>query len=68
MQAARIQRVPVRFDRERQTWMYERERLRAGDRLRGPALVLQLDSTTVIPPGWHGAVDRVGNLVLERER
>ena len=65
MQAARIERVPVRFDRERQTWMYERERLRAGDRLRGPALVLQLDSTTVIPPGWQGRVDRIGNLVLE---
>ncbi|MCH8007657.1 MAG: hydantoinase/oxoprolinase family protein [Chloroflexi bacterium] len=68
MRAARIQRVPVRFDRERQTWMYERGRLRAGDRLRGPALVLQLDSTTVIPPGWRGRVDRVGNLVLEQER
>ena len=68
MQAARIERVPVRFDRERQTWMYERERLRAGDRLRGPALVLQLDSTTVIPPGWRGAVDRLGNLVLEEDR
>ncbi|MCI0856033.1 MAG: hydantoinase/oxoprolinase family protein [Chloroflexi bacterium] len=65
MQAARIERVPVRFERERQTWMYERERLRAGDRLRGPALVLQLDSTTVIPPGWQGRVDRIGNLVLE---
>ena len=68
MRAARIQRVPVRFDRERPTWMYERGRLRAGDRLRGPALVLQLDSTTVIPPGWRGRVDRVGNLVLEQER
>jgi N-methylhydantoinase A len=66
VQAARIQRVPVRFDRQRQTWMYERKRLQTGDRLRGPALVLQLDTTTVIPPGWRGLVDRIGNLVLER--
>ncbi len=65
---ASIERVPVRFDRDRQTWVYERERLRAGDRLHGPALVLQLDSTTVIPPGWRGEVDRIGNLVLDQER
>ena len=64
----RIERMPVRFDRERRTWLYERSELRSGDRLRGPALVLQLDSTTVIPPGWRGVVDRIGNLVLERER
>ena len=28
------------------------------------ALVLQLDATTAVPPGWRGAVDAVGNLVL----
>jgi N-methylhydantoinase A len=64
-QAARIERMPVRFDRDRQTWLYERSELRAGDRLRGPAIALQLDATTVVPPGWHGRVDRIGNLVLE---
>ena len=67
-QAARIERTAVRFDRERQTWLYERSDLRSGDRLRGPALVLQMDATTVVPPGWHGRVDRIGNLVLEQER
>jgi hypothetical protein len=25
-----------------------------------------MDSTTVLPPGWRGAVDRFANLVLER--
>ena len=54
--------------RPRATRVYERELLRAGDRLRGPALVLQLDATTALPPGWRGTVDGVGNLVLERER
>jgi N-methylhydantoinase A len=66
-QAARIERVPVRFDRERATWLYERSDLRSG-RLRGPALVLQLDATTVVPPGWRGQVDRAGNLLLENKR
>jgi len=41
--------------------------LLAGNVLRGPALVLQVDATTVVPPGWRGVVDAWGNLVLERE-
>ncbi len=67
-QAARIERVPVRFDRERATWLYERSDMKSGGRLRGPALVLQLDATTAVPPGWRGHVDRVGNLLLENKR
>ena len=43
---------------------YLRERLRCGNRVPGPALVLQMDSTTVIPPGWVAEVDRWGNLVV----
>ena len=44
---------------------YARERLQSGDRIRGPAVVLQMDSTTVIPPGWRAEVDPYGNLVME---
>lgn len=47
--------------------VFDRERLLAGNVLRGPALVLQMDATTALPPGWRGVVDRWGNLVLERE-
>jgi len=46
--------------------VYERERLVAGDRFGGPAVVVQMDSTTVVPPGWRTEVHRAGNLVLER--
>jgi N-methylhydantoinase A len=31
----------------------------------GPAVVTQMDSTTVIPPGWRAIVDGWLNLVLE---
>ena len=51
----------------RDTPLYLREKLRAGSRLQGPALVLQMDTTTVMPPGWTGEVDPFGNLVLEPE-
>ncbi len=65
---ARVERREVWFGRNRSTWVYDREDLRAGDRLRGPAVVLQLDATTAVPPGWRGVVDGVGNLVLEATR
>ena len=38
---------------------------RAGNRLDGPAIVNQYDSTTVVPPGVAAHVDRVGNIVIE---
>ena len=44
---------------------YQREQLTCGNRLSGPALVIQMDATTVLPPGWVGEVDPFGNLLLE---
>ncbi len=48
------------------TPMYQRDRLQPGNRLTGPALLLQLDATIVLSPGWAGTVDAFGNLVAER--
>jgi N-methylhydantoinase A len=50
-----------------QTSIYQRAELLAGMRLSGPALVLQYDTTTVIPSRWWGWIDEVGNLVLEQK-
>jgi len=47
------------------TPFYERELLRAGDRIQGPAVVEQYDSTTVIPPGLTAEIDRYGNIVID---
>ena len=47
--------------------VYQREQLLCGNRLTGPALVIQMDSTTVVPPSWVGVVDSFGNLLLEPE-
>jgi N-methylhydantoinase A len=46
--------------------LYQREKLLAGNRLAGPAILFQLDATTVVPPGWSGDVDRLGHLQLKR--
>jgi N-methylhydantoinase A len=42
----------------------DREQLGVGDVVTGPAIVEQLDATTVVPPGRRATVDRVGNLVI----
>lgn len=47
------------------TRYYDRAALKAGNRLAGPAIVNQYDSTTVIPPGTDAHVDRFGNIIVE---
>jgi N-methylhydantoinase A len=44
--------------------VYDRARLTAGNRLAGPAIVLEMDSTTVILPAHSGTVDRLGNILI----
>ena len=62
---AQIATVGVVFrEGELDTPLYQRELLAAGNRIAGPALVVQLDTTTVVPPGWQGEVDAYGNLLL----
>jgi len=45
--------------------LYDRERLAAGNRIEGPAIVEQMDATTWIVPGATATVDRYLNLLLE---
>ncbi len=47
--------------------VYDRGRLRAGNRVRGPAIVVQMDSTCVIHPGHVGAVDAYLNILIRPE-
>ena len=44
--------------------IYDRARLRAGDRIVGPAIVTEMDSTTLIEPDCVAVVDRVGNILI----
>lgn len=71
--AARLGGKPVWFSggaagapaRALETSLYDRELLRPGNMLRGPAVVFQYDTTTVVPPGWTARVDGYRNLVVE---
>lgn len=44
--------------------VYDRGKLKAGNRIRGPAIVMEMDSTTVILPGHTGTVDKYGNILI----
>ncbi len=51
-------------DREQEASVYDRAKLSAGNRLEGPAIVVEMDSTTVILPGHAGEVDDFGNILI----
>ena len=46
---------------------YLRKDLAPGVQLRGPALVVEPQTTTLVPRGWRCAVAAVGHLILERQ-
>ena len=59
--------------RDHQVWMdgklqasaiYDRAKLRSGDRLVGPVVVTEMDSTTLILSGCVGLVDDYGNILI----
>jgi N-methylhydantoinase A len=61
---------------ERQVWLaeaggfvtcpvYDREKLFCGNRIEGPAIVEQMDTTTVILPGMRARIEPYLNMILE---
>ena len=51
---------------EHQAPVFDRTTLRAGDRLKGPALIRETTATTVVEPGWEAEVTERNHLVLRR--
>lgn len=44
---------------------YERSQLKAGNVIAGPAIVEQMDTTTVIPPKQKAKIDKYGNIIIK---
>lgn len=68
VEAACIGRKPVWFTPEapHEAALYARAKLQPGHQFSGPAIVVQFDSTVVVPPGWQAHVDTWGVLWLEQ--
>ncbi len=47
--------------------VYDRARLKAGNKVKGPAIIMEMDSTTVILPKHVGHVDALGNVLIYPE-
>ena len=45
--------------------LYQRDELRANDCIVGPAIIEQMDATTVLPPQMHLNVDTFGNMMID---
>ena len=48
--------------------IYDRAKLRAGNCIRGPAIVTQMDATTVIHPNHTGEVDEYLSILIRPDK
>ncbi len=63
--AARYAQSKVYYDgQHHDAIIFDRALLKAGDRVSGPAIITEMDSTTLVLPGCTGEVDPVGNLLI----
>ncbi|HEY7594220.1 MAG TPA: hydantoinase B/oxoprolinase family protein [Actinophytocola sp.] len=47
--------------------LYERERMRPGESVTGPAIIAEANATTVVELGWRASLSESGHLLVERE-
>jgi 5-oxoprolinase (ATP-hydrolysing) len=50
----------------RDTPVFDRDRMAAGQKVKGPAILVERTGTNVIEPGWEAEMTAIGNLVLKR--
>ena len=62
---AKIHDTKYYYEKEwRDAVIYDRSKLGVGTVVTGPAIVVEMDSTTLILPGHAATVDKVGNLLI----
>lgn len=65
IEAAHVGETPVHYaGQDYSAALYARSKLSPGLVVPGPSIVMEMDSTTLILPGYEAAVDRVGNLLI----
>ena len=51
---------------DRSTGVFDRDLLRPGHEVPGPAIIREQTATTVVEPGWQAGIDTAGNLIMAR--
>ena len=51
----------------REAPFYDRDELRPGDLIEGPAVIREANATTVVEPGWRATLTPLNHLVMRRE-
>ena len=46
---------------------YSRLQLKAGQVIKGPAIIDQMDATTVITPNYSGVIDKFGDIIISKK-
>ena len=65
LEEAKIHDTKFFYDGEwHESVIYDRDKLGAGTSVEGPAIVQEMDSTTLILPGHTATVDDIGNLLI----
>jgi len=49
----------------RRAGLYDRDKLRARDKIKGPAIIIEMDSTALVHPGCEAKVDDFGNIIIK---
>ena len=63
--AAEVGRQTVFMDNsDQEANLYDRSRLKSGNQITGPAIIVEMDSTTIILPEHLGEVDDIGNILI----
>ena len=63
--AAAYEQSSIFYDgNDHPTQIFDRAKLRSGNLLRGPAIVTEMDSTSLILPGHTGEIDGHGNILI----
>jgi len=44
--------------------IYDRDKLRSGDLIKGPAIIIEMDSTALVHPNCEAKVDKFGNIII----
>jgi N-methylhydantoinase A/oxoprolinase/acetone carboxylase beta subunit len=69
LEEARIDEAPVRFTEDgsvvsQPTAFYHRDKLPVGETIQGPAVLVQFDSTVVVPPGASAEALPTGDVLV----